>query len=134
MDEQPTPAEVIGAIKAGDYDGQLVELVEAVRARFQNGSTEQKWKVTYDGEEILQDSLTLAEAATVEKLASTSWAYLSPVNSARECQAVIAAFLHHRKGVRLAEAVSQAGALNLEAAVAAVGSYEVQRAPKDSAA
>ena len=36
MDEQPTPAEVIGAIKAGDYDGQLVELVEAVRARFAN--------------------------------------------------------------------------------------------------
>lgn len=134
MDEQLTPEQVIDAVKGGDFDGQLVALIDAVRTRFQHGSTEQKWKVDYEGETITQDSLTLAEAAFVEKQSGSSWAYINPVNSAGECQAIIAMFLHFRQGKSRRDALDEAGRMNLEAAVAAVGSYEVQRAPKDSAA
>lgn len=134
MEESPSPAEIVDAIKAGDYDGELVALVDAVRTRFTHGTTEQKWKVTYGDAVITQDSLTLAEASFVEKMAGTSWAYLNPVNSAGECQAIIAMHLHLRDGMKRADAVALAGSMNLEEAVAAVGSYEVERAPKDSAA
>lgn len=135
MDEEElTIDRVTEAIKSGDFDGQLVPLVEAVRMRFTHGTTEQKWKVTYEGEDITQDSLTLAEASFVEKQAGTSWAFLNPTNSAGECQAIIAMHLHFRQGKSRKEAVEEAGRMNLEAAVAAVGSYEVDKAPKDSAA
>lgn len=140
MDEEatepdgPNPDALVEAIKSGDYDGHLVDLIEAIRARFQFGTTEQKWKVDYDGDTITQDSLTLAEASTVEKLSGQSWAYLNPVNSARECQAIISAFLIHRRNMREVDAKRESGKLTVEAAVESVGSYEVERAPKDSAA
>lgn len=129
-----TPAVLVDAVKAGDYDGHLNELLEAIRLRLTHGTTEIRWKVTYDGEEITQDSLTLAEAAFVERTTLTSWANLNPTNSAGECQAIIAMALHMRQGVPRKEAMDRAGAIGLEDAVAAVGSYEVQRVPKDSAA
>ena len=140
MDEtnEPTPDvpadEVVEAIKSGLYDGQLVDILEAVRERFAHGTTEQKWKIDYDGETFTQDSLDLAEAATVEELTGQSWAFLNPVNSARECQAIITACLQQRHNMRRADAKAKAGKLKVEEAVAAVGSYEVKRAPKDSAA
>lgn len=136
MEEQDVSdsAAIVEEIKAGGLDGQLVEILEAVRLRFLHGSTQQRWKVTYDGAEIVQDSLTLAEAAFVERTVGTSWAHINPVNSAGECQAIIAMHLHLREGMKRADAVAQAGKMNLEDAVAAVSSYEVERAPKDSAA
>lgn len=136
--DEPTPDvpadDLVEAVRAGLYDGHLVELIESIRDRFQFGTTEQKWKVDYDGDEITQDSLTLQEAATVEKLSGQSWAYLNPVNSARECLAIITAFLVHRRNMREVDAKAQAGKLTVEDAVASVSSYEVKRAPKDSAA
>ncbi len=132
MDEELTAEQVADAIKQGDFDGDLIPLLEAVRMRFQHGTTEQKWKVVYEGEDITQDSLTLAEASFVEKQCATSWAYINPVNSAGECQAIIAMHLHFRQGKLRKEAIEEAGRMNLEDAVAAVGSYEVDKAPKDS--
>lgn len=133
MDETDV-AGLVDSLKAGEFDGHLNELLEAIRLRLTLGTTEIKWKVTFEGEDITQDSLTLAEAAFVERTTLTSWANLNPVNSAGECQAIIAMALHMRQGVGRKEAMDRAGALGLEDAVAAVGSYEVDRAPKDSAA
>lgn len=133
MDEQLTPERVIDAVKGGDFDGQLVDLIDAVRTRFQHGSTEQKWKVDYEGETITQDSLTLAEAALVEKHCGTAWSSINPAGSATECRAILAAWIA-RDGVPFAEALRVAGAVSLAVADAAVGTYEVMRAPKDSAA
>lgn len=126
--------DLIESVKAGEYDGHLVDLIEAIRDRFQFGTTEQKWKITFEDEEITQDSLTLAEAASVEKMSGQSWAYLNPVNSARECLAIVTATLVHRHHMREVDAKAKVGKWTVEDAVAAVGSYEVERAPKDSAA
>ena len=122
---------VVEDVKAGEYDGQLVTLIEAVRARFQNGTTASRWKIVYDGDEYTEDDLTLAEAAAVEKITGTSWGMLNPVSSAHECQAIIAACLHHRRDMKLPDAMKQAGKLTAAEAVESITAYEVDTAPKD---
>lgn len=128
------PGSVVSAVKTGELDGSLNDLLEAIRMRLIHGTTEIKWKVAFEGEEFTQDDLTLAEAATVEKITRTTWANLNPTVSATECQAIIAACLHHRQGVKIADAMERVGSMSTEDAVAAIGSYEVDRAPKDSPA
>lgn len=122
---------VVDDVKAGEYDGQLVTLIEAVRDRFQHGTTAQRWKIVYEGDEFTEDDLTLAEAAAVEKITGTSWGMLNPVSSAHECQAIIAACLHYRQDMKLPEAMRQAGKLSASDAVNAISAYEVDAAPKD---
>lgn len=122
--------EVVDLVISGQADGHLVAILEAVRSRFLHGSTEQKWRIEFDGDVFTQDDLTLAEAATVEKLTGTTWAQLNPTVSAQECQSIIAACLHHRSGLTVKEAMAKAGAITTEDAVSAIGSYEVERAPK----
>lgn len=124
------PAAVVDAVMDGQLDGHLVEVLEAVRTRFQHGSTEQKWRISFDGDVFTQDDLTLAEAATVEKLTGTTWAQLNPTVSAQECQCIIAACLHHRQAMPVKDAMAKAGSMTTEDAVAAIDSYEVERAPK----
>lgn len=131
--EELTAEQVAGTIKAGDYDGSLIPLLDAIRMRFRHGTTEQKWKVAYGDEVITQDSLTLAEAAVVEKQCGAPWATIDPAASATACRAILAVHLT-RAGVTFAEALDAAGEVSLAEADAAVGTYEVMRAPKGSAA
>ena len=131
MEDSPDVGAVVDQIKSGDYDGQLVTLIEAVRTRFENGTTAQRWKIDYRDRVFTEDDLTLAEASTVEKLTGTSWGLLNPVSSAQECQSIIASCLHHRDGTKLVDAAKTAGAIPAAEAVKAISSYEVDAAPKD---
>lgn len=131
MEDTPDVGAVVDQIKSGDYDGQLVTLIEAVRTRFENGTTAQRWKIDYQDRIFTEDDLTLAEAATVEKITGTSWGLLNPVSSANECQSIIAACLHHRDGLKMVDAMKQAGSLTAAEAVKAISAYEVDVAPKD---
>lgn len=131
MEDTPDVGAVVDQIKSGDYDGQLVTLIEAVRTRFENGTTAQRWKIDYQDRVFTEDDLTLAEAATVEKITGTSWGLLNPVSSANECQSIIAACLHHRDGLKMVDAMKQAGELTAQDAVKAISAYEVDVAPKD---
>lgn len=131
MEDTPDVGAVVDQIKSGDYDGQLVTLIEAVRTRFENGTTAQRWKIDYQDRIFTEDDLTLAEAATVEKITGTSWGLLNPVSSANECQSIIAACLHHRDGLKMVDAMKQAGELTAQDAVKAISAYEVDVAPKD---
>ena len=131
MEDTPDVGAVVDQIKSGDYDGQLVTLIEAVRTRFENGTTAQRWKIDYQDRVFTEDDLTLAEAATVEKITGTSWGLLNPVSSANECQSIIAACLHHRDGLKMVDAMKQAGELTAAEAVKAISAYEVDVAPKD---
>lgn len=131
MEDSPDVGAVVDQIKSGDYDGQLVTLIEAVRTRFENGTTAQRWKIDYQDRIFTEDDLTLAEAATVEKITGTSWGLLNPVSSANECQSIIAACLHHRDELKMVDAMKQAGQLTAQDAVKAISAYEVDVAPKD---
>mgnify|MGYP003456584103 FL=1 len=131
MEDTPDVGAVVDQIKSGDYDGQRVTLIEAVRTRFENGTTAQRWKIDYQDRIFTEDDLTLAEAATVEKITGTSWGLLNPVASANECQSIIAACLHHRDGLKMVDSMKQAGELTAADAVKAISAYEVDVAPKD---
>lgn len=132
-------ADVIGQIKAGDFDGHLVRVIEAVRLRFTHGGRAQKWKITYDGQEIRQDDLTMGEVRVVEKITGLTWAALDPTTSGLECMAIIAAHLHVRHGKSLkvtrddpvGEAWDIVSALPMEETIASIGAYEVSAPPKD---
>lgn len=144
MADEPDPeiAEVLEAVKAGDFDFHLGDLIEAVRLRFQFGTTRQKWRYTYrvDGEalEVREDDLTLAEARLVERLTGMDWEALSPGSSAAQCLAVHAACLHARHGRDLrfgregpsGSAWEEAGTVTAAEAADNIGFYEVERAPK----
>jgi hypothetical protein len=129
---------VVESVTAGDHDGHLVEIIEAVRLRFQFGTTEQRWKVVYHDQEFTEDDLTLNEARLVERISGTNWGMLNPVSSASECQAIITACLHTRQGKTLkfgrdgpaGDAWDEAGGMTTHEAVDAITSYEVERAPK----
>lgn len=133
---------IIESVKAGDFDGHLVELIEAVRLRFQFGTSQQKWKLTYrtgdDTHEVLEDDLTLGEARLVEKITLTDWGMLNPASSGTECLAIIAACLHTRHGMTLTftrdgpsgDAWNEASKVTATEAAEAISSYEVERAPK----
>lgn len=133
---------VVESIKAGDHDGHLVSIIEAVRRRFEFGERDQKWVIAYDvdGEEHVarEVDLTLGECRLVERIVVTDWGQLNPVNSGSECLAIIAACLHTRHGKALkltrdgpsGEAWDLASAIPVDQAVAAITSEEVERAPK----
>lgn len=133
---------VVESVKAGDHDGHLVAIIEAVRLRFTFGGTQQKWKLTYtcDGDtfEVLEDDLNLGEARIVERLVGTDWGTLNPASSGSECLAIIAACLHARHGKTLkftrdgpaGEAWDLASQVTATEAAEAISAYEVERAPK----
>lgn len=128
---KPDPEPLLEQIKAGDYDGSLVAIVEAVRMRFTYGPVATRWKIEYEGETFTEEDLTLTEAATVENQTATSWGHLNPISSATECQAIIAACLHHRQNVPLKDALFKVGQMTANEAVAAISQYEVDAPPKD---
>lgn len=133
---------VLESIKAGDHDGHLVDVIEAVRLRFEFGGTRQKWKLSYkvDGTsyEVREDDLTLGESRLVERLTGTNWGLLNPASSGSECLAIIAACLHDRHGKTLkftrdgpsGEAWDLASKVTATEAAESISSYEVERAPK----
>lgn len=122
--------EITEDIKAGSYDGQLVSIIEAVQLRLQHGTTALKWRVRWEDHTFTEDDLTLAEAATVEKLTGSSWGTLNPLSSASDCQAIVASCLHHRTGVTMKDALAEAGKVTVDGMVERIDSYEVERAPK----
>jgi hypothetical protein len=123
-------SDVVDDIKAGSYDGQLVSIIEAVQLRFQHGTTALKWRVRWEDHTFTEDDLTLAEAATVEKLTGSSWGTLNPLSSAQDCQSIVASCLHHRTKVTLKDALAEAGKVTVDGMVDRIDSYEVDRAPK----
>lgn len=138
-DDGPDVGLIKDWIKSGELDGSLVEIVETVRLRFDNGGTAQRWKITHDLGEFTEDDLTLGEARLVERISGTNWGLLNPVASASECVAIIAACLHtrHRKSLKFTrdgpqgEAWDLASKMTARDAVAAISAYEVEAAPKD---
>lgn len=133
---------VLESIKAGDHDGHLADVIEAVRLRFTHGSTKLKWALSYscDGSsyEVREDDLTLGEARLVERLTAANWGMLNPASSGSECLAIVAACLHSRHGKELkftrdgpgGEAWDLASKVTATEAAESITSYEVERAPK----
>lgn len=143
MAAEPTETEaVVESVTAGDYDGHLHEILDAIRLRLQFGTTAFKWSLSYDhdGEtyEVKETDISLGEARLVEKLTGNDWGMLNPTASADECVSIIAACLHSRHGQTLkftvagpsGDAWDAATSIPAEAAVQAITGFEVERPPK----
>jgi len=124
---------VIDGILAGDYDGDLVELIDAVRARAAAEASSLRWRITFDGDVWDEDTVTIGEMRFVEKFTGKSWANIgSPMSSASVLAAFIVAHLHKVKGMTLADAIDKVDALTAGDAIGLVSEYEVVApGPKD---
>ena len=58
----PSGQDIAQHIAAGDLDGELVDLLEVIQARFMEGASSMRWVISFDGLEVAEDDLTLDEA------------------------------------------------------------------------
>jgi len=125
-------------IMRGDHDGELAQLVEAVRYRFANGPGVMRWALKHVGPEhtveVTEDDLTLAEARAVEKATFRSWADVDPIASADCCCALMCVVLERRNGLSAEDAAAYVDSLPVSEVVDAITRYEVADGPFDSAA
>ena len=63
------------------------------------------WKIEVDGKTFRTDDLTLDEALLVEEATGLTWTALNPLRSAKDCRAVVRAFLLRSHGEAEAEAI-----------------------------
>lgn len=115
---------VIKAIEAGDHDGELVDIVAAVKARINETGTKVCWRITLDDLEITEQSLTLPEAMSVERQTGKRWGLWHPVNSAAEAGAVIVAVLIERQKMSTDDAFKRLGQYTAEQVISSISDYE----------
>jgi hypothetical protein len=127
----PDPRSTIQAIQAGDYDGQLGDLIAAILARAAISEISFPWKITLDGDEWTQETVTLSELAYAERVTGTRYIDLDPVRSADHLVALVVAHLKVVRGLRVDEAIKHAEQLTVADLADLVSVYEVNRAPKD---
>lgn len=68
-------------------------------------------EVTVDGKTWRTDDLTLDEAVEIEQACGVSWININPYRDAKQCRAIIVAFLTRERGAE--EAAKLAGAMSL---------------------
>lgn len=106
MGDKPTAAEIAAdvseirmGILAGDYDGHLVTLSEALQARALSGETFVKWQLKLDELDLTEDDLTFPEAVKWSKVADENWTNLRPLMDASACHALLLVLLDSRLGL-----------------------------------
>lgn len=115
---------MIEDIQLGKYDGELIDIAQAVRDRYDEIGRQAKWRITIDGETWDQDTVTIGEVRLVEATTGVNWSQLSPLGSAATATAFIMAHWHKVNGVELHEAWDKADALSAVDVIAAVSEYE----------
>lgn len=136
---------VIAAIAAGDYDGKLSEIADAIADRIRPGVVDVFWRIRLDGDEWTQETVTLGELAFAERVCKVNYIdemgrtrirpasmdEINPVVHAEHLAAVLTAHFHKADGLDLADAVKKAEGYPRSQLREAVDGYEVAAAPKD---
>ena len=132
MGEKPSEAEIAAdvseirtGILAGDYDGHLVTLSQALQARAMSGETVVKWQLKLDELELTEDDLTFPEAVKWSKVAGENWSTLRPLSDASVCQALLLVLLDSRLGLTGDAAVEKLNGWTQREVVEAFTEYEV---------
>ncbi len=125
----------IGSIAAGNHDGHLGVLFDAIFARAEKTEIGFGWKLRVDGDEWSQETVTLAELAFAERTLSTggrktTYLELDPLKSMEHCVALIVAHLHIACAMRLPEAFKRANGFTVTDLKDLVSAYEV-KVPKE---
>lgn len=137
-------AQIVGAIDAGEFDGDIDAIATACVNRVRSGAVEMAWRIRLDGDEWTQQSVTLGEMKWACQNASVldvtgrvpvrrpaSMWELDPRGNAEHAVALIVAHLHKAQGAALADAVKRAEAITAAELVDIIGEYEVVNPPKD---
>jgi len=130
--DTPTGQELAQRIAAGDADGHLTAIIEAVQARVADGAAAFQWEIRWGDLEVTESDLTLDEALTVEKTTGSTWQTIDPLRSATHCRAILHACIVARTGVTSAEADAVLAPATVHEIIEAISKAEVNPAPLDS--
>lgn len=132
----PSAQDIAQWIAAGDLDGGLGGILEAIQTRFSVGAAAMKWAIDLPDLELSlsEDDLTIDEAMLIESMANCTWAEIDPVRSAAHCRAILAACLSQRHNLSASEANEKLKGLTVVELLGAIKRTEVNRAPLDSPA
>jgi len=124
---------VVDGILAGDYDGQLADLIDAARQRVTSEATSLRWRITLGDDVWDEDTITVGEMRFVEQFTGKTWRDIpGPVASATTLAGFVVAHLHKVKKLELADAIARFDGMTAREAVDLVSEYEVVApAPKD---
>lgn len=127
--------EIAQRIAAGDIDGELATVLEAIQLRFAEGAAAMKWSIDLPelDLQLSEDDLTIDEAMLIERMASCTWAEIDPVRSAAHSRAILAACLSQRQNLTPDEANERLKTLKVVDLLNAIKRTEVNPAPLDSA-
>lgn len=138
--------DVVAAVKAGDLDGHLDDIVGAVLEHVRDGNVAFLWRMQFQGDEWTQQSVTLGELKFAEqhchiteevgrgltRQRKATYREINPQANAEHCLALLVAHLHKAQDVPLGEAIKQAEAVTASELDEMVGEYEVPGHPKDA--
>lgn len=132
----PSGQDIAQHIAAGDLDGELATVLEAIQSRFSVGAAAMKWSIDLAELDLKlsEDDLTLDEAMLIESMANCTWADIDPIRSAAHSRAILAACLSQRQGLTPDEANDKLKALKVVDLLGAIKREEVNPAPLDTPA
>lgn len=129
--KKDTAQDIAQRIAAGDFDGDLMPVLEAIQGRFASQATGLRWQLSLGDLLVTEDDLTLNEAYAIEKAAACNWVEIDPVRSANHCRAVVGVCLESRLNLSHAEVEARLDALTVSELVDAISRREVTPVPLD---
>lgn len=138
----PDLDEIVAAIDAGEFDGDVDAIATACVNRLRAEAIEMVWRIRLDGDEWTKHSATLGELkwacqnATVMdpviwRRRQAAMAELDPRGNPEHAVSLVVAHLHKAQGVSLADAVKRAEAITAAEHAEMVTEFEVVNPPKD---
>ena len=129
----PSGQDIAQHIAAGDLDGELGTVLEAIQLRFMEGAAAMTWSIDLPdlGLSLSENDLTIDEAMLIEKMTGTTWSEIEPVRSAAHCRAILAACLSQRQSLTPDEANEKLKTLKVVDLLGAIKRTEVNPAPLD---
>lgn len=128
-----TAQDVAQYVARGDYDGDLVPILEAIQSRFIEAATSVRWVIDFEDLKVTEDDLTLDEAFAIEKAAGCNWSEIEPVRSAAHCRAIIAVCLGTRCNLTVDEVEKRLAAIKVSELLKGIRREEVSPPPLGSA-
>lgn len=123
-------SDIVQSILAGHLDDDLSDILDAIKAREDEGKIEVLWRVAWDGLDITAENLTVAEARTVETMLRQPIHTFNPALSATNVATVAAARLI-AGGMTPEAAFEEIGKVPARDLARAVTVYTVIDPPKD---
>ena len=132
----PSGQDIAQHIAAGDLDGELGVVLDAIQMRFAEGAAAMTWSINLPelDLDIHENDLTLNEAMLIEKMIGTTWANIEPVTSASHCRAILAVCIAQRQDLTADEASEKLKDLKVVDLLSAIKRTEVSPAPLDTPA